>query len=432
MTDITGSVSTLEESKEFNSNQNAKETQRSMNFDKDARSVEGGGDYPNYWCHKTRSGHSITMDDSKGNETLTIQHRSGTAIQMKPDGGMLMTTHNGKYEVVFGEERVTISGARDITVKGDASLRVYGNHNTTVHGDHNMTVLGDHNITAKNMNYSVRGNIDTEAKNINTRVEGSGTYNYLGAVAVSSKGNMSHISTGGKMSHGAAKGYKVKVVNGPHITHVKKGNFSIDVDDGEMVHKIVTQQSGASARRFGAGAGGGQNKVEIQHKDGSTTHKVTRDHVLSSEIGDVKTQVKTGDHMLDVTAGTSKTKTGQNIEQQAGQNFRMAASKIEGIGQSDLNLTSLGSAVFHGVTTHVGGSGQTSVVGTGGLNLDALGGLLNIQGGLGQIGSLLGLAQLAFDFGDIPEISQMAQFIGTNADQPQQEPDASSEIDSWQ
>ena len=78
-------------------------TPRQFNVDQDARSQKGGGEYPNYWSHKTRSGHSFIMDDSPGNETVTLQHRSGTAIQMRPDGGMTMTTHNGKYEVVFGD-----------------------------------------------------------------------------------------------------------------------------------------------------------------------------------------------------------------------------------------------------------------------------------------------------------------------------------------
>ena len=93
---------------------------------KDSRSESKAGQYPNYMSYKSRSGHSLIFDDTAGQETVTLQHRSGTAVQMNPDGGLTMTTHNGKYEVVFGEDRLTISGAQDITVKGDASLRVYG------------------------------------------------------------------------------------------------------------------------------------------------------------------------------------------------------------------------------------------------------------------------------------------------------------------
>ena len=145
---------------QFNDNPEGKTTPRKFNVDQDARAVEGGGQYPNYWCHKTRSGHCFIMDDSQGNETVTLQHRSGTAIQMRPDGGMLLTTHNGKYEVVLGEERVTISGASDITVKGDTSLRCYGDYNVTVHKDYNLTVLGNMNVTSKNLNRHIRGTME--------------------------------------------------------------------------------------------------------------------------------------------------------------------------------------------------------------------------------------------------------------------------------
>jgi hypothetical protein len=44
----------------------------------DARKLPGAGKYPNYWAHKTRSGHVFMMDDSKGAESITIQHRGGS------------------------------------------------------------------------------------------------------------------------------------------------------------------------------------------------------------------------------------------------------------------------------------------------------------------------------------------------------------------
>ena len=173
-------------------------TPRQFNVDQDARSQKGGGEYPNYWSHKTRSGHSFIMDDSPGNETVTLQHRSGTAIQMRPDGGMTMTTHNGKYEVVFGENRVTVSGAQDITVKGDASFRVYGDYNVTCHKDYNLTVLGNWNITAKNINKAVRGTIDTESKTMNTKTTGSQIFNSQGAIGMSAIADF-HRTSGGSI-----------------------------------------------------------------------------------------------------------------------------------------------------------------------------------------------------------------------------------------
>ena len=81
--------------KNYNPNKERKTTPNKFKVAEDARKVEGSGKYPNYWSYKSRSGHNIIMDDSKGNETVTVQHRSGSAIQFRPDGGVHYTTRNG-------------------------------------------------------------------------------------------------------------------------------------------------------------------------------------------------------------------------------------------------------------------------------------------------------------------------------------------------
>ena len=71
----------------------------------EARVAESTGKYPDYFSWKTRSGHSFQLDDTMGQETVTLQHRSGTAIQMASDGTLTITAHNGRYDIVFGEDR---------------------------------------------------------------------------------------------------------------------------------------------------------------------------------------------------------------------------------------------------------------------------------------------------------------------------------------
>jgi hypothetical protein len=149
-TEATGSVETMQEPK--------KETPKKWKqpHKSDARKAKSAGSYPDYFSWKTRSGNLFQMDDSKGGETVTLQHRSGTAIQMAPDGSLHITAHNGKYEITFGENRMTISGAQDITVKGDASMRVYGDYNVTCHKNYNLTVMGDLNMLSYNICIWVR------------------------------------------------------------------------------------------------------------------------------------------------------------------------------------------------------------------------------------------------------------------------------------
>lgn len=167
-----------------------KRTPESWNAPEDARSLSGAGNYPNYYSHKTRSGHVFMMDDSKGAENVTLQHRSGTMIQVGPSGVLNITSHNGQYNIVFGENRMMITGAQDITVQGDSSLRVDGDYNMNVNGKVNINAQGDINFQGKNINTVARGNIDIQAKNRNEQIEGSISQTALGAQTILSAAGM--------------------------------------------------------------------------------------------------------------------------------------------------------------------------------------------------------------------------------------------------
>lgn len=194
---------------------------------KDARSESGAGKYPNYWSHKTRSGHTMIFDDSKGAEHITMQHRSGSAFQFKPDGSVVFTSHNGQYNVVFGEHRMKISGAHDIVVDGAASLRVAKDYNMTINGNINMTAKGDFNITAKNMNQTIRGNLDVQAKNETKKIEGSSTTQAQGALSLQAgSGAASLTSKGGSAFLGGSKAVAI-TAKGGSVAIGSKGATSI-------------------------------------------------------------------------------------------------------------------------------------------------------------------------------------------------------------
>ena len=166
----------------------------------DARSMDGAGQYPNYYSHKTRSGHVFMMDDSNGAEHVTVQHRSGSMIQFLPDGKVNITSHNGQYNIVFGENRMLVTGAHDITVNGDASLRVDGDYNVAVQGDVNFSAQGDLNFAAKNVNTLARGNIDISAMNRSEKVSGSITQQAQGAQSILAETGMTIGATTGGLA----------------------------------------------------------------------------------------------------------------------------------------------------------------------------------------------------------------------------------------
>ena len=177
-----------------------KKTPDSWDGPEDARSMPGAGEYPNYYSHKTRSGHVFMMDDSNGAEHVTLQHRTGSMVQFGPDGKVNITAHNGQYNIVFGENRMMVTGAHDITVQGDASLRVDGDYNVTVSGDVNFSSQGDINFTSKNVNTVARGNIDISAQNRSEKVSGSITQQAQGAQSILAETGMTVGATTGGLA----------------------------------------------------------------------------------------------------------------------------------------------------------------------------------------------------------------------------------------
>jgi hypothetical protein len=174
----------------------------------DARDT--GGEYPNQYIKKTRSGHVMMMDDTLGSEHITLQHRGGSMVQFTPDGRITFIAQSGQYSVVFGENRMLVTGAHDVVVEGMASLMVKGDYNTTVQGNYNTTIHGDMNITAKNLNQTIRGNMDTTAKNMTTKIEGSTQITTHGITTIASDGGLSLTSTGDAVAIGAAESLGLK------------------------------------------------------------------------------------------------------------------------------------------------------------------------------------------------------------------------------
>lgn len=388
---------------------NAKESPEEYDVRGTPRNEKGAGENPNYFTWKDRSGNNWGADASKGNESMWFQHRSGTAVEMHPDGALHITAHNSKYEITFGENRVTISGAQDITVKGDATLRVYGDYNVTCHKNYNLTVMGDYNFVAKNLNRHVRGNMDTQAKNVNKKVEGSINYQSHGAAAYLSKGATTIASQGDKAFIGGASGVHAAVTN--------EGDMSFFNEKGDMFHET---KDGKSDQKYASN----DKEVKILHKDGKTDHTADEEITTTSTNKGITTTAK-----QDVT--TKSQQGGIQLKADQGNISASAQSNIEIKSQQDTHVIAQGHAALEGTagTTVGNATATTNVVGgSSGVNIDPLGGLLNLAGGGGT--AFGGLGQLAFNFLSGDQAEGVQDRKSTRANQPQEEADASSWINS--
>lgn len=104
---------------------------------------ETGLKYPHYDIKKTASGHTLIFDDTPGSESVTIEHRGGSLMQMQADGKVVFKAAGGVYQAVFGDSNVIVTGRQDITVNGGGSLKVEGDYDVTVAGNMKTTIGGN-------------------------------------------------------------------------------------------------------------------------------------------------------------------------------------------------------------------------------------------------------------------------------------------------
>lgn len=205
-------------------------TPKTITGPEDARDNKNAGVDGNHYTRKTRSGHEFTLDDSKGGEHITLQHRGGSMIQFRPDGCVQFVSHNGQYNFVFGENRIVITGAYDIVVRGDASLKVDGDYNVTVDGNVNLSAGKNFNVTAKNFNQLIRGDIDIQGQNRTEKMGGNISQTAKGAQLIASEFGMTVTSTGDALALAGKKQVGIVASEGELMTR-SKGKTSILSDD---------------------------------------------------------------------------------------------------------------------------------------------------------------------------------------------------------
>jgi hypothetical protein len=98
--------------------------------------------YPYNNITLTESGHSFEMDDTPARERVRLQHRSGTFIEMHPNGDEVHKVYGDGYEITIKNKNVLIKGTCNITVEGDCNMQVLGDFNHSVKGDYNLEVAG--------------------------------------------------------------------------------------------------------------------------------------------------------------------------------------------------------------------------------------------------------------------------------------------------
>ena len=98
--------------------------------------------YPYNKAHYTESGHIVELDDTRDNERISVEHRTGTFYEIDKDGNEIHRVVNDRYTVICKNDKVFIAGNTDLQVG-------YGNVNITIDtGNVDMKVLKG-NVTSE-------------------------------------------------------------------------------------------------------------------------------------------------------------------------------------------------------------------------------------------------------------------------------------------
>lgn len=99
-------------------------------------------EYPYNHVRETESGHIIELDDTTDAERVHIYHKSGTFIEMHPNGDQVTRIVGDNYEIVAGGENVNIKGQCNLTIDSDCNTYIKGNWNVQVDGNVNEVIKG--------------------------------------------------------------------------------------------------------------------------------------------------------------------------------------------------------------------------------------------------------------------------------------------------
>ena len=106
----------------------------------------------------TRSGHTFELDDTKDRERVRLQHRTGTFIEMHPNGDEVHKVYGNGYEITIKDKNVLIEGNCNLTINGDANINVKGDKVEYIEGNYELHVKKNFSVLSEGLTKIVSQN----------------------------------------------------------------------------------------------------------------------------------------------------------------------------------------------------------------------------------------------------------------------------------
>ena len=131
---------------------------RSWTEPESAASVENPPKPPYNNITQTPSGHMFEMDDTNSRERVRLQHRTGTFIEMHPNGDEVHKVYGDGYEITIKNKNILVKGHCSLTVEGDCIVDIKGDKVEQVAGNYSVVVGGSYNVFGtKSINLATTG-----------------------------------------------------------------------------------------------------------------------------------------------------------------------------------------------------------------------------------------------------------------------------------
>ena len=98
--------------------------------------------YPYNKALYTESGHIVELDDTRGNERISVEHRSGTFYEIDAEGNQIHRVVNDNYTVICKDNEVYVGGKVNVRVLGDAKIHATGKVDIKGYNDGKIDVSG--------------------------------------------------------------------------------------------------------------------------------------------------------------------------------------------------------------------------------------------------------------------------------------------------
>jgi hypothetical protein len=129
--------------------------------------------YPFNKVTETESGHIFELDDTPTRERVRLEHRTGTFIEMHPNGDEVHKVYGDGYEITIKDKNILVQGHCSVTIQGDSVVNIEGNKIERIKGDYDLYVEGNYrNICEGRSSMLSKGNMKVGA---GASVLGAGT-----------------------------------------------------------------------------------------------------------------------------------------------------------------------------------------------------------------------------------------------------------------